>query len=374
MGVKIREIRGKLYLDIYDKGQRHAEALHLSVSKDPAMNKENMRRAEYARARREQQLFDGSWNLQDTLSAKKSLYRYIEEMAKGRDARKDRVCKCLPYLKKYPGGDLIQLGQVNSKWFNNFQDWMLKESGLGEQSANSYVLGVRMALGQAVRENILTADPAEGIKAISIPEPDMVTLTLGELKKMAGVPIGGKLGAEVQKGFIFACYCGLRISDIKTLIWGDIEHDTDGARLAKKQVKTKKRVFIPLHASAWGIINDGKLHNKGEPLFPLLAGSSTETNRYLKQWAAKAGIQKNIGWHTARRSCATILHSLGVDIYTIQKILGHGKIATTAIYTQVSDKEKRTGIDKMPEIKLAVGIEGKKELAFPKNEDKGTAQ
>jgi hypothetical protein len=59
MGVKVRVKRRKLYLDIYQNEKRTWEALGLTVSDDPAVNRENTRLAEYARAKREQQIFSG---------------------------------------------------------------------------------------------------------------------------------------------------------------------------------------------------------------------------------------------------------------------------------------------------------------------------
>jgi hypothetical protein len=59
MGVKVRIKRRRLYLDIYQSGKRTWEALGLTVSDDPTVNRENTRLAEYARAKREQQIFSG---------------------------------------------------------------------------------------------------------------------------------------------------------------------------------------------------------------------------------------------------------------------------------------------------------------------------
>ena len=129
----------------------------------------------------------------------------------------------------------------------------------------------------------------------------------------------------------------LRISDLKSLKWGDIEHTTSGAQIVKKQVKTKKRVVIPLNDSAWELINDGTIHDRNTPIFPLLAQTKTDTNKYLIDWTNRAGIGKHITWHAARRTCPSLLHEMGVDIYTIQKICGHLRVQTTALYTQVSE-------------------------------------
>ena len=352
MSVKVRKKRNRLYLDIYVEGRRAWEALNLTWSNDLVINKETMRLAEYARAKREQQIFSGQWGLQDKVSAKMTLYAYLEKMGEGRDKKKDRVFKVLPHLEKYPGGRDIQLGQIGSKWFKNFQDYLLKDCELSEQSASSYAYAVRMALRQAVRENIILEDPSVGIKSISVPEPDREFLQLEEFKRLAKTPIGGELGAEVKKAFLFACYCALRVSDLKSLKWADIQHSNSGAEIIKRQVKTKKRVSVPLHASAWALINDKAIHNHNEAVFPILARSNTDTNKYLIQWTKKAGIQKHITWHAARRTCPSLLYEMGADIYTIQRICGHTHIATTAIYTSVSDKKLRGAIDAMPEIEV----------------------
>jgi integrase len=352
MSVRIREKRKKLYLDIYLEGRRTWEALGLTVSSDPVINKETMRLAEYARAKREQQIFSGRWGLQDKTAAKMTLYTYLEKMGAGRDKSKDRVCRVIAHLEKYPGGTDIQLGQITTKWFINFQDYLKKDCELSEQSASSYAFAIRMALRQAVRENILLDDPSVGIKGITVPEPDRVFLQLAEFQKLAKVPIGGNLGAEVKKAFLFACYSALRISDLKSLKWGDIEHTTSGAQIVKRQVKTRRRVVVPLHESAWELINDKTIHNREESVFPLLAESKTGTNKYLIGWAKKAGIQKQLSWHVSRRTCPSLLHELGADIYTIQKICGHSRIATTQLYTAISDPKLREAVNKLPQLEI----------------------
>ncbi|MDR2759634.1 MAG: integrase, partial [Spirochaetaceae bacterium] len=108
MGVKIREKRGKLYLDINWNGQRKWESLHLTTSPDKQQNREIMRLAEICRSKREAQLVAGEWNLLDPVNGKKTLYHYLEELSLDRNP-KDRTRKALPYLKAYPGGDTVRL-------------------------------------------------------------------------------------------------------------------------------------------------------------------------------------------------------------------------------------------------------------------------
>jgi integrase len=153
----------------------------------------------------------------------------------------------------------------------------------------------------------------------------------------------------VKKAFLFSCYTGLRISDLKTLIWGDIQHGPD--QIIKRQKKTKEIVYIPLNKIAWGIINDGYLHNYTETIFPLLEKVLYYTLRTL---AKRAGIEKKIGWHTARHTFAVLSLEAGAEIYTVSKLLGHTDVKTTQVYAKATDKMKRAVVDALPEIELKV--------------------
>jgi integrase len=180
-----------------------------------------------------------------------------------------------------------------------------------------------------------------------------VYLTAPEVQALANAPIKGELGAEIKQAFLFGCYTGLRISDLKTLAWGDIQRDPP--QINKRQEKTERKAFVPLHNVAWGIIDDKRLHNFKEPVFPALAKSKTNTNKHLKKWAKNAGIEKNIGWHTARHTFAVLSLESGTEIYTLSKLLGHVNVKTTQVYAAATDKMKREAVNALPVIDIAKG-------------------
>jgi integrase len=156
---------------------------------------------------------------------------------------------------------------------------------------------------------------------------------------------------ELAPGFfIFVCYTGLRISDIKSLKWSDIE--LNPLQIIKRQKKTQRAVYIPLKEASWEIINNGGEYSPQDNVFPLLANSKSQTNQRLIKWAEKAGVAKPVGWHTVRRTFATWELENGVDIYTVARLLGHKNIKQAARYAQVTDKLRRNAVAALPKIKL----------------------
>ena len=70
----------------------------------------------------------------------------------------------------------------------------------------------------------------------------------------------------------------------------------------------------------------------------------------LKRWAVRAGITKDITFHSGRHTFAVMMLDLGADIYTVQKLLGHKEIHTTQIYAKVMDKKKQEAAMLIPPI------------------------
>jgi len=359
MSVKVREKRGKLYLDIYQGGKRVWESLHLTLTKEKEQNKEVMRLAEICRSKRETQVLTAAWNIQDPVSGKMKLITYMENYAK--DYTSPGVVRsCMRHVKEFKNGETVLISQITPAWIDDFQKWLLNgalsnakkenKDRLSRTSAANYSKVLRAVLSKAAANNVIGRNPAATVQRIKETEAGLVFLNTDELQRLANIKCDYPYTAEVRRAFLFSCYTGLRISDLETLTWGKIE--TNPMQIIKSQEKTKTPVYIPIRENAQKLIIDDKEHDPGENIFGLDDRNRRTSYTHLKGWAELANVKKKISWHTARRTFATMALENGVDIYTVAKLLGHTNINQVAKYAKVTDKLRREAIAALPDIRL----------------------
>lgn len=107
--------------------------------------------------------------------------------------------------------------------------------------------------------------------------------------------------------------------------------------------KTTNPVYIPLSSQAVKWLPERKDCAPEDLVFGGLPNAGNLCIS-LKNWADKAGVKKNVTFHTARHSCAVLLLTLGADIYTVSKILGHRSVRATQVYAKIVDKKKDDAI------------------------------
>ena len=102
--------------------------------------------------------------------------------------------------------------------------------------------------------------------------------------------------------------------------------------------KTKAPIYLPLSPEALRWMPERGNKSSQDNVFDL--PSAAAVNVLIKPWAKAAGINKHFTFHTARHTFATMMLTLGADIYTVSKLLGHTKVETTQIYAKIINKKK----------------------------------
>lgn len=205
------------------------------------------------------------------------------------------------------------------------------------------ILGeLKTALNTAVRLGYIRENPLMKIpphEKIKPKEKKRDFLTIPEIKSMAASPCGCPL---VKQAYMFACNCGLRLGDLLALRWDDISTAGGHSSIRIRMQKTKRPIVLPLGRQAvkWLPRRSG-----ADGLDKVFAGlTKFRISRFLQPWADAAGINKKITFHTSRHSFATTLLTIGVDLYTASKLLGHTSIRHTQRYAQIVNSVKEDAV------------------------------
>jgi integrase len=347
-----REKNGKiaLYLDYYHKGKRKTEYLKLYLSLNPKnkiekdLNKKTRELAKTICAQRQIEIQNGHYGFQDIEKLKGSFTSYLTALAEKRNTSAGNYGNwnsMLKHLSTFHPSDL-SFDKIDSIFVEQFKEYLDKKAigkankPLSQNSKYSYFGKFTSALKQAVKDGILKVNPAINVKGFKQGEPQREFLTLEELQKVANTECELP---ELKKAFIFSALTGLRWLDIEKMKWSEVQHSKEmGYYIRFTQKKTKGTETLPISDQAYGLL--GEPTEKNNLVFKGL-NYSAWSNLKLQQWMLKAGIDKTITFHCARHTYATLQLTLGTDIYTVSKLLGHKELRTTQIYAKVIDDKKR---------------------------------
>ena len=189
------------------------------------------------------------------------------------------------------------------------------------------------------------------IHAVSFPQQQPrrpVVLSLAEVGQL----LAAAFPAKLRMLFTAMYGCGLRISEATRLEVRDI--DSQRMVLHVRQGKRRKDRYVPLGEPLLVQLRDyWRGERPAELLFPgdsastpLKPGTVRHAFRRAKE---VAGITTRCSTHCLRHSYATHCLEAGMELRTIQQILGHTSVETTAIYTHVTDRITRAG-DTFPDL------------------------
>ncbi len=344
-----------LYLDYYHKGKRKTEYLRLYLDPSPKtkeqreLNKKTKKLATSICAKRQIEIQNGFYGFKNDAKLEASFTEYINSLAEKRYASKGNYgnwISMLKHFKAFSNKDILfkDLDRDLVKDFRKYLDEKASARAgkkLSQNSKHSYFGKFTAAIKEAVKDKFILTNPATGIPHFKQAEPQREFLTLEELQNVANTKCELPV---LKKAFLFSCLTGLRFSDIKKLKWSEVQHSKEmGYYIRFRQQKTDGVETLPISNQAREIL--GEEGNK-EIVFKDLHYSAW-SNMKLQQWMMRAGISKNITFHCARHTYATLQLTLGTDIYTVSKLLGHKELRTTQIYAKVIDDKKKEAANRI---------------------------
>jgi integrase/recombinase XerD len=180
-------------------------------------------------------------------------------------------------------------------------------------------------------------------------------LTDSEIRRVFRIIETTRHAARNRLAFVLSIYAGLRVGEIAAITVGDVAtRDRDVRReikLGAHQTKGSKGRTVILATRVRGEIDAYlKTRSSWRDDAPLIASqrngrafSAVSLSMMFAEIYELAGIRTSS--HSGRRTFATRLNAKGVGMRTIQKLMGHRNIGTTALYCEVSDETMRNAVE-----------------------------
>lgn len=359
-----------LYLAIYLNGHREYEFLKLylipeKTRADRERNRQTMALANSVKAQRIVDIQNGVHGFKTASKAQTLFYEYFGALTERRRKKEsngnfNNWASCLKHLKKYDPRPSLTFADITPKWVQGFRDYLENDAEafnfsranlkdrrpLSPNTRQAYFDKLRTCLRHAVDDGIINTNPMKGIQGFRAQEVTRPYLTLEEVRAMAATECDYP---EIKRAFLFSCLTGLRRSDVEKLTWGEVAKLDGRTRLIFRQKKTGGQEYLDITPQAAELIGERGGAKEGDRVFGDIRYAS-DTNHSLRIWALRAGIDKHITFHVGRHTFAVMMLTLGTDIYTVSKLLGHRDLKTTQIYAKIVDSKKQEAVDNIPKI------------------------
>lgn len=271
------------------------------------------------------------------------------------------------HLIRFTGKEVIKFTEITPEFCKDFIDYLRTAKTMPRHpipakiknppKATPLALGTcqliqsyfNIMLTDAKLREVITSNPMDLVPRHhkikrTISAANITFLTIDELQKLIDTPCEYK--PLLKNAFLFSCSTGLRWSDVTKLTWGEVRRGDDPLYGWSYNTHIKKvnkeeyspipelgRMFLPLYEG-----------DDNAVIFPIKwNGHLTED---LMRWTKKAGIMRRISFHVSRHTAATLNLTLGADITTVSKLLGHARIVNTMIYAEVLNEAKKAAADK----------------------------
>src|SRR6266566_3551488 len=248
-----------------------------------------------------------------------------------------------------------------------FRDREAKE--LSRSTANLGVKVLRVCLGEAVRQGLLTMNPAVRVKIIkSTLESRRRPFTLAEIKRILKEC---KHDVEWRGLVLFGLYLGQRLGDLAKLTWRAVNFET--GEIAFTAHKTGRRIVLPLvqplvdYLSALPASDNPNAH-----IFPNSASAkrTASLSNQFREILVEAGLVQplprghkstgkgrsqareasEISFHSLRHSAVTMLKASGVSDVLAREIVGHESSAVSRQYTHLTTDDLRNAMQRLPDV------------------------
>ncbi len=264
-------------------------------------------------------------------------------------------------LSKYDKS--ITLDKMDLQWVTGFKAYLIKVHKINAYTMTSRLKSVRRLAKHAYENKVIDKYPLEGLK-ITGAKANRSFLSIDQLRQLRQL-VPAKNLENTFKAYLFACFTGIRFSDLATIAYKERYNHRIYRRssifLNFTMRKTQKQINLLLNKTALSLLDLSKI-DTNELIFDFIKqtdmnlstdkiamkieSSNALANKRLKEIIQAAGLPLSLSFHTARNTYATIALQLGVDLMSLRDLLGHSDLKVTQIYLKVLDSKKDEAMSK----------------------------
>ncbi len=245
---------------------------------------------------------------------------------------------------------------VTELTYNDLKEFIaeLYDIGLSARTQARIISGVKQFFGFLLIEDVLIDDPSELLEMPRLGRKLPEVLSIEEIDQLIAAIDLSKTEGHRNRAIIETLYsCGLRVSELVSLKFGDLYFDEGFIRVIGKGNKERLVPVSPSVEKEIGIYNDHVRRHQvikpGNEQIVFLNRRGAQLTRVMiftiiKDLANSIGLTKSISPHTFRHSFATHMIEGGANLRAVQEMLGHESITTTEIYTHLDQRFLRDAI------------------------------
>lgn len=212
-----------------------------------------------------------------------------------------------------------------------------------------------------------------------IPNQESETEGRRNLKPKELELICGKAEGELRYWFAIGLYTGLRLGDVVTLKWDEIDFDAHVIKRVPNKTRRKGKVItFPLHPVLEAMLEELRTNTPKDAVYIFpddaerhIKGQSSAITKRIQEHFTACGIQTTeeatghrkkaivrVGFHSLRHSFVSLCAANRVPQVAIQELVGHGSPAMTALYSHAGSEQKAKAIAALPSMSFENGGEG----------------
>ena len=301
-----------VYLSINVNGRRTYDYLRLYLipEVDAAareQNKQTMQAVYAIKAQRIMSITNGIAGLKDKSRIKMRLVDWLEifrdaQVERGRQPARNWVNSVLNAVREHSPN--VTLAEMTKEYCNGFMVFLLndyityKHTHPSKSTVMNYLKCLKAAFNMAIEEEIMDDNPVLRLRmdVLKGGGTKREYLTVDEVKRLIDTPCKRE---DIKAAFLFSCFCGLRISDVKSLKWKNIITEGDKTRVEILQYKTKQPLYLPLNKQALRWMPERGSASDEDKVFPTLPSKNYDC---IPEWSRAAGISKHVTYHVSSHS------------------------------------------------------------------------